>query len=243
MIVMKFGGTSVGNAECIARAAEIVAASARDGGVVAVVSAMGGVTNRLIDAAYKSEQGDANAGNELADTLRQQHFQAIETLVHDEIVRERLLQETEQIIKEVRGLCRGASLLRELTLRTLDSISSVGPPHPRLFRYRRVQREIPDAGRLGSLDIRRRRILDAQAWLSAGADDPGQRFGSHVGDKLKTVPPLVARLSSHILHATSVRNFHDPWPHRHRSRNMATVSIACSGGGRGDGRVGAHDAI
>ncbi len=87
---------------------------------------MGGVTNRLIDAAHKSEQGDANAGNELADTLRQQHFQAIEILVHDEIARERLAQQTDQIIKEVRGLCRGASLLRELTPRTLDSISSVG---------------------------------------------------------------------------------------------------------------------
>ncbi len=49
--VMKFGGTSVGNAECIARAAKIIAGGARDGGCVAVVSAMSGVTNRLIDAA------------------------------------------------------------------------------------------------------------------------------------------------------------------------------------------------
>ena len=46
--VMKFGGTSVGNAECIRRAAEILARAAGDGSVVAVVSAMGGVTNRLI---------------------------------------------------------------------------------------------------------------------------------------------------------------------------------------------------
>ena len=78
---MKFGGTSVGNGECIARAAEIIAAAAREGSVVAVVSAMSGVTNRLIEAARRSEQGDANAGNELASTLRQQHLQAIETLV------------------------------------------------------------------------------------------------------------------------------------------------------------------
>ena len=124
--VMKFGGTSVGNAECIGRAAEILASAAREGSVVAVVSAMSGVTNRLIDAARKSEQGDANAGNELASTLRQQHFQAIEILVHDDVSRERLAQQTEQIIEEVRGLCRGTSLLRELTPRALDAISSVG---------------------------------------------------------------------------------------------------------------------
>ena len=55
--VMKFGGTSVGNAECIRRAAEIVAGAASEGSVVAVVSAMGGVTNRLIEAAQASAAG------------------------------------------------------------------------------------------------------------------------------------------------------------------------------------------
>ena len=124
--VMKFGGTSVGNGECIARAAEIIAAAAREGSVVAVVSAMSGVTNRLIEAAQKSEQGDANAGNELASILREQHLQAIETLVRRADSRERLAEQAEKIIDEVRGLCRGTSLLRELTPRTLDAISSVG---------------------------------------------------------------------------------------------------------------------
>ena len=49
--VMKFGGTSVGDASCIARAVQIVAHAARENGVVAVVSAMTGVTNRLLEAA------------------------------------------------------------------------------------------------------------------------------------------------------------------------------------------------
>ncbi len=124
--VMKFGGTSVGNGECIARAAGIIAAAAREGSVVAVVSAMSGVTNRLIEAAQKSEQGDANAGDELASILREQHLQAIETLVRRDDSRERLAEEAEKIIEEVQGLCKGTSLLRELTPRTLDAISSVG---------------------------------------------------------------------------------------------------------------------
>src|SRR5438445_5655210 len=71
--VMKFGGTSVGNAECIRRAADIIARAAGEGSVVAVVSAMGGVTNRLIEAAQASAVGDMAAAGNLAETLHQQH--------------------------------------------------------------------------------------------------------------------------------------------------------------------------
>ena len=89
--VMKFGGTSVGNAECIGRVAEIVAAASREGApVVAVVSAMGGVTNRLIEAARAAEKGDAGAGAELAGALRRQHAEAVEALVKDGEGRARL---------------------------------------------------------------------------------------------------------------------------------------------------------
>ena len=56
--VMKFGGTSVGDASCIARVAQIVKDASREGPVVAVVSAMSGVTNHLIEAARQSEAGD-----------------------------------------------------------------------------------------------------------------------------------------------------------------------------------------
>ena len=56
---MKFGGTSVGDASCIARVAQIVKDASREGPVVVVVSAMSGVTNRLIEAAKKSESGRA----------------------------------------------------------------------------------------------------------------------------------------------------------------------------------------
>src|ERR1700722_9535329 len=58
LVVMKFGGTSVGDAPWIARVAEIVKDASPGGPVVAVVSAMSGVTNRLIEAATKSEGGD-----------------------------------------------------------------------------------------------------------------------------------------------------------------------------------------
>src|SRR2546421_2779898 len=124
--VMKFGGTSVGNAECIRRAADIIARAAGQGSVVAVVSAMGGVTNRLIEAAQASAVGDMAAAGNLAETLRQQHQGAIEILVGDGDERAQLDAELRQIIEEVASLCRGTAVLRELTPRTLDAISSAG---------------------------------------------------------------------------------------------------------------------
>jgi aspartokinase/homoserine dehydrogenase 1 len=125
--VMKFGGTSVGNAECIGRVAEIVASAAREGTpVVAVVSAMGGVTNRLIEAARAAERGDAAAASDLAASLRKQHAEAIEALVADEGVRAQLLERLGEIIEETVSLCRGTTLLKELTPRAMDAISSAG---------------------------------------------------------------------------------------------------------------------
>src|ERR1700682_407321 len=124
--VMKFGGTSVGNAECIRRAAEIVAPAARQRSVVVVASAMGGVTNHLIEAAQASAIGDMGAAGNLAEKLRQQHLEAIDTLIGDGDKRTQLAAELNQIIEEVTSLCRGTALLRELTPRTLDAISSAG---------------------------------------------------------------------------------------------------------------------
>ena len=58
--VMKFGGTSVGDADCIRRAASIVKSAAANSPVVVVVSAMSGVTNRLIDAASRAKSGQSD---------------------------------------------------------------------------------------------------------------------------------------------------------------------------------------
>lgn len=124
--VMKFGGTSVGNAECIRRSADIVARAAGEGSVVAVVSAMGGVTNRLMEAAQASAVGDTGAAGNLVETLRRQHEDTIEILIADGDKRAQLAIELKQIIDEVTSLCRGTALLRELTPRTLDAISSAG---------------------------------------------------------------------------------------------------------------------
>ena len=125
LLVMKFGGTSVGDARCIRRAAEIVRSAAHESAVVVVVSAMGGVTNRLISAAKKAVEGQDDPSSEI-DSLRQQHTDAAKVLVSDKSALENLIVELERITAETASLCRGISLLRELTPRTYATVSSVG---------------------------------------------------------------------------------------------------------------------
>jgi bifunctional aspartokinase / homoserine dehydrogenase 1 len=124
--VMKFGGTSVGDASCIARVAEIVAKSSRVGPLVVVVSAMGGVTNRLIEAATCSETGDRERATELLEALREQHFEALNILIQNPESRNLIALGIEELLREAQRLCEGTALIHELTARTLDSVSSLG---------------------------------------------------------------------------------------------------------------------
>jgi aspartate kinase len=123
---MKFGGTSVGDAACIARVAQIVKEASREGPIVAVVSAMSGVTNRLIEAASRAEAGDLDRVGAIFAELSKQHETAISALVRDGEKRLQLTACLAKIFGEGEQLCKGTALLRELTPRTLDAISSLG---------------------------------------------------------------------------------------------------------------------
>src|SRR5258707_12648467 len=96
--VMKFGGTSVGDAACIARAAQIVAQAAKQNGVVAGVSPMSGVTDRLVEAANRAGAGDTQAGAALTDGLRQQHHAAVSALVPGENGRSAVARRTDHTL-------------------------------------------------------------------------------------------------------------------------------------------------
>src|SRR6476469_930179 len=96
--VMKFGGTSVGDAACIRRAADIVVRAARETSVVVVVSAMSGVTNRLIAAARQAADGKASVADDLSAVLREQHVAAANVLVSNEADQAQLIVELERII-------------------------------------------------------------------------------------------------------------------------------------------------
>jgi aspartate kinase len=126
LIVMKFGGTSVGSAERIAQAADLAVRSAKEGHRVAVVtSAMGGVTNKLIAAAQNAVGGYYH--KTVSDDLHEPHRQAIHLLAPNDAARRReAIEMVRQRIERFETLCKGLTMVRELTLRTLDAISGLG---------------------------------------------------------------------------------------------------------------------
>ena len=124
--VMKFGGTSVGDASCIAKVAEITRAASRDNDIVVIVSAMAGVTNKLIEAATHSETGQRKPVATIFEELRKRHEAVVDTLISSAAERTRIRHKMQEIFEEGVRLCEGTALLRELTPRVRDSISSLG---------------------------------------------------------------------------------------------------------------------
>src|SRR5579863_5515222 len=121
--VMKFGGTSVGDAGRIRNAASIAAKASKERAVVVVVSAMSGVTNTLIAAATKAATGDEAAAEALAAALQEKHHDAIGKLISDIEKRRELLVEIDALIERAANYCRGCALLGELSPRALDVIA------------------------------------------------------------------------------------------------------------------------
>jgi aspartate kinase len=124
--VVKFGGTSVGDAPRIRKVLDIIRDAARESDLVVVVSAMSGVTNKLVEAAAHSEAGNHEAVEMIFDELRERHRAVAGALIHSAPVRNRIHHEVEQVFQEGERLCQGTALLRELTLRARDSICSLG---------------------------------------------------------------------------------------------------------------------
>ena len=124
--VMKFGGTSVADAACIRNVAKIVRDAALANSVVVVVSAMSGVTNKLVEAGARSEADEGAAVAVILDGLRKQHFAAVDALVQPGERRDQLTRHTLQLFEHCERLCQGTLLLRELTLRARDAVWSLG---------------------------------------------------------------------------------------------------------------------
>jgi aspartate kinase len=124
--VVKFGGTSVGDAPRIRKVVEIVRDAARESDLVVVVSAMSGVTNKLVESAAHSEAGNREAVETIFEELRERHRAVAGALIHSAPLRNRIHREVEQVFQEGERLCQGTALLRELTSWARDSISSLG---------------------------------------------------------------------------------------------------------------------
>jgi aspartokinase/homoserine dehydrogenase 1 len=124
--ILKFGGTSVGDASSIEKVVEIIRAAALESKVVVVVSAMSGVTNKLIEAATQAELGNRTPVALIFEELRKQHEAAVSALIHSAAERGRIAQKMDEIFAEGNHLCQGTIERRELTLPARDAISSLG---------------------------------------------------------------------------------------------------------------------
>ncbi|PYQ24726.1 MAG: aspartate kinase, partial [Acidobacteria bacterium] len=124
MIVMKFGGTSVGSAERVRNLGERVREHLHRKPAV-VVSALSGITDLLIRGARFALHRDP-AAEAAVHELESRHHDAIRDLIPPGDVRNRLLAHVEAVAGELRILYTGVHYLEELTPRSLDAISAMG---------------------------------------------------------------------------------------------------------------------
>ena len=123
MKVLKFGGSSVANADNILRVVEIVRAV--EGRAVVVMSAMQGTTDRLIDAGRLAASGDSRYIAKLNE-IRTQHQIAIDRLFDGSPSRDAIQGYFDTKLDDLQSLCRGIDLIREISPRTLDRLIAFG---------------------------------------------------------------------------------------------------------------------
>jgi aspartate kinase len=127
ILVMKFGGTSVGNAEAHAQAAEIVLGQAKRWDRLAVVvSAMSGVTDALTEGALTAASGDDRTYRTIVADLRVKHYRAVDALLELDGEHTDLLTTVDKYLGEFATFCHSIYVLGEVTDRAMDAITSLG---------------------------------------------------------------------------------------------------------------------
>src|SRR5512137_412817 len=121
LIVMKFGGTSVGSVAALDKVIQIVKdGRQKEHELVVVVSAMSGVTDLLLNAAHKAETGDEEAAHAARAVIAKKHSDALAHFLGQTPAREATLSKISALLDEFESLCHGIRVLGELTPRALD---------------------------------------------------------------------------------------------------------------------------
>lgn len=124
MQVLKFGGTSVANADNINKVVAIVKEKIKKDKTIVIVSAMGGITDLLLGAALQASEGD-EVYKEMLAMIEQRHIEAVKHLI-PVTNQSQLLSLVKKCCNELEDICNGIFLLRELTSRSKDRIASYG---------------------------------------------------------------------------------------------------------------------
>jgi len=125
MKVLKFGGTSVGSVKSILSLKKIVEAEARTQPVVVVVSALGGITDKLIATSQLALKGDDKWREEF-DAMVTRHHQMIDTIITDDKKRVDLFNKVDQLFDQLKSIYYGVYLIHDLSKKTEDTIVSYG---------------------------------------------------------------------------------------------------------------------
>ena len=122
---MKFGGTSVGSVKSILSLKEIVETEARTQPVVVVVSALNGITDKLIATSQMALKGDKRYRDEF-DGIVERHHQMIDTIINDPKKREDLFKRVDSLFEQLKSIYYGVYLIHDLSEKTQDAIVSYG---------------------------------------------------------------------------------------------------------------------
>ena len=125
MKVLKFGGTSVGSVESILSLKEIVLKEAQEQNLVVVVSALGGITDKLIQTSRLAVEGKDEWRQEF-DNMVDRHHKMIDTIITDAKKRETLFNTVDSLFEQLRSIYFGVFLIHDLSSKTQDAIVSYG---------------------------------------------------------------------------------------------------------------------
>lgn len=125
MKVLKFGGTSVGSVESILSLKAIVEKEAQKQPVIVVVSALGGITDKLIATSVLAQKGD-EAWKDEFQAMVERHHKMIDTIITDPRKREQLFNIVDSLFEQLRSIYFGVYLIHDLSKKTQDAIVSYG---------------------------------------------------------------------------------------------------------------------
>ena len=125
MKVLKFGGTSVGSVESILSLKAIVEKEAHKQPIIVVVSALGGITDKLIATSLLAQKGD-EAWKDEFQAMVERHHKMIDTIITDPRKREQLFNIVDSLFEQLRSIYFGVYLIHDLSKKTQDAIVSYG---------------------------------------------------------------------------------------------------------------------